>query len=127
MMKFQHRVTIPKPLQPPHLFNFEVSIFHYQNEISLTKFCVLKIQHESNAEIEVKNHHSNSLQSTKMRLESETCADCICVAMLQTLQTIAKNTISGANQMGKHLNANIVIRHLLVTYENTQWNKVTQM
>ena len=41
--------------------------------------------------MEAKNQHSKSLQSTKMWLESESCGDHICVAMLGTIQTIAKD------------------------------------
>ena len=109
MLTFQHRVTIPNPLQPPHLLNFEVSNVHYQNEISITfhhmfwniiyyVFCA-ENPGKYDAEIEVKNHHSDSHQSAKMKIkEWKLCRPC--VAMLQTLQTIAKKAISGATNWG---------------------------
>ena len=46
MLKFQHRVAIPNPLQPPHLLNFEVSILQYQNENSIRKGLLLFLSAE---------------------------------------------------------------------------------
>ena len=91
MLKFQHRVAIPNPLQPPHLLNFEVSILQYQNENSKRNGFLLFLSWYQFAECE-------PLKIVKLVLRKSE-KGCICNSFYLNISkfTISKKSISFKN------------------------------